>query len=118
MPASLPTQDGMLEALRLDRAPWILVRPPLAAGLALADGLAAALTDGGTEGAADGAAPPQPASRMRTLGNKPCSFMAPDCAMRRIRWLRWLPPPPSKPRLHRGFHSRTWQASAAAPLRC
>src|SRR6266571_2773011 len=101
----------MLEALRLDRAAVILVRPPLAAGLALADGLAAALTDDATEGAASGAAPPQPAISTRTPRSKPCSFMAPDCAMRRIRWVRWLPPPPpSKPRLPRSFRSRIWQA--------
>src|SRR5579884_2560397 len=79
MAASLPTQEGMLEALRLDRAALILMSAPLAAGLVLVAGLAAAV-----EAGADGtgaAVPPQPASVTIAASRMVRSFMAPDCAM-------------------------------------
>src|SRR5579884_1360826 len=75
MAASLPTQEGMLEALRLDRAALILMSAPLAAGLVLVAGLAAAV-----EAGADGtgaAVPPQPASVTIAASRMVRSFMAP-----------------------------------------
>src|SRR5712692_9369719 len=99
MPASLPTQDGIFEALRLDRAAVIFSSPPLG----LAEALAKLVARASCPDAGEPPAPPepQPASSIARTNVTLWSLMAPDCAMAaalQVRSTRWpLSPPPNPP---------------------